>query len=105
MKTEIGTNNRYVAALVAAAGLAVPAAANAVESVTVSYRDLDLTRPEGIATLQGRLRAAARTVCGGSGREEVGARFSARRDCYEQSIAQAMRDLEADRQLVSSLRP
>jgi len=104
VKTEIQPNNRYVAALVAAAGLAVPAIADAGESVTVSYRDLDLTRPAGAAALQGRLRAAARTVCGAPEREDVGAHF-ARRRCYEQSIAQAMREIPAGPQPVAALRP
>lgn len=104
MGTEIRPNNRYVAALVAAAGLAVPAIADAGESVTVSYRDLDLTQPAGAAALQDRLRAAARTVCGAPEREEVGAHF-ARRACYEQTIARAMRDIEAGPQQVAALRP
>ncbi len=104
MKNQIQPNNRYVAALVAAAGLAVPAVADAGESVTVSYRDLDLAQPAGAAALQGRLRAAARTVCGAPERGEVRAHF-ARRDCYERSIAQALHDLEAAPRLVASLRP
>jgi UrcA family protein len=70
-----------VAALVAAAGSAVPA-----------------------IFLRARLRAAARTVCGAPERGEAAAHF-ARRDCYAQSIAQAMRGPEADRQLVAALRP
>lgn len=99
-------NNRRIhsfrAALVAAAALAAAQAASAQDGVAVSYRDLDLAQPEGIAALQGRLRAAARTVCGAPEREEVAAHF-ARRDCYRRSIARAMRELEADRQLVASL--
>jgi len=94
----------FRASLVAAAALAAVQAASAQGGVAVSYRDLDLAQPEGVVALQGRLRAAARAVCGAPEREEVGAHF-ARRDCYAQSIARAMRDLEADRQLVASLRP
>lgn len=104
MKTGIRPNKRYVATLVAAAGLAAPAAAHAGESVTVSYRDLDLAQPQGITVLEGRLRAAARTVCGAPERGEVRAHF-ARRDCYEQSIARAMREVEAGPQQVAALRP
>ena len=99
-------NNRRIhsfrAALVTAATLAAAQAASAQDGVAVSYRDLDLAQPEGIVALQGRLRAAARTVCGAPEREEVAAHF-ARRDCHQQSIARAMRELEADRQLVASL--
>lgn len=39
------------------------AAANAPRSQTVSYRDLDLTRSEGRATLEGRINRAVRAVC------------------------------------------
>jgi UrcA family protein len=104
VKNQIQPKNRYVAALVAAAGLAVPAVADAGESVTVSYRDLDLAQPAGAAALQGRLRAAARTVCGAPERGELRTHF-AQRDCYEQAIARAMREVEAGPQQVAALRP
>jgi len=65
------------------------------EDVVVAYRDLDLAQPEGRATLQGRLRAAARAVCGAPEREEVRA-LIARRNCYAQSISRAIRDTGLD---------
>lgn len=40
---------------------------DAPPQVTVSYQDLDLTRPEGRSALDRRLRAASRRVCGGLG--------------------------------------
>jgi UrcA family protein len=70
--------------------------------VVVAHRDLDLARPEGRAVLDGRLRAAARAVCGAPEREEVRAYF-ARRDCYQQSIARAIRDSGVGRQLVAAV--
>lgn len=97
-------NSSFGAVLIAAAALAATQAASAQVGVAVSYRDLDLTQPQGVTALKGRLRAAARTVCGAPERGEVAAHF-ARRDCYARSIAQAIRGLEADRQLVAALRP
>jgi UrcA family protein len=98
------------ALLTACAAVAAPAAqatagtgADAAgAAVVVALRDLDLARPEGRATLDRRLRAAARAVCGAPEREEVRAHF-ARRDCYRQSIARAMSDKAAGRPLVAAL--
>lgn len=45
---------------------AVPAAA---ETVTVRYSDLNLTRAEGMATLDSRLADAARRVCSTGSRD------------------------------------
>jgi UrcA family protein len=39
------------------------AAPSATRSVEVSYRDLDLTTPSGVAKLYRRIQAAARSVC------------------------------------------
>jgi UrcA family protein len=71
--------------------------------VVVDYRDLDLARPEGRATLQGRLRAAARAVCGAPEREELRAMF-ARRDCYQLAIASAVRESGIGVQAVAAAR-
>ena len=53
-------------ALIAAAGLAVVAApvAAANQSVTVEYKDLNLSSPKGQKILERRIDAAARQVCG-----------------------------------------
>ena len=53
-------------ALIAAAGLAVFAAPVAAEnqSVTVEYKDLNLSSPKGQKILERRIDAAARQVCG-----------------------------------------
>lgn len=42
---------------------AAPAAAE-TRSISVSYEDLDLSSPSGIATLHGRIQTAAKKVCG-----------------------------------------
>jgi UrcA family protein len=100
-------NHRYNQTLrvAAAAVLALAAAppASAQESVAVSVRDLDLTRSEGIAVLDGRLRAASRTVCGAPEREELRA-FFARRDCYRAAIARATLDAGLASRRLASLR-
>lgn len=43
--------------------LSTPASAE-TRSVSVQYADLDLSSPAGMATLEGRIAAAARTICG-----------------------------------------
>lgn len=52
-------------AALAGGALAVPQLAKADEvlRVVVPYRDLDLASPQGVAALDHRVRAAARTVC------------------------------------------
>jgi UrcA family protein len=97
------------ALLTACAATAIPAAhagANidlGAENVVVDYRDLDLAQPEGRATLQGRLRAAARAVCGVPEREELRAVF-ARRDCYELAVGRAIRASASGVQTVAATR-
>lgn len=54
---------------VAAAALLVPVAAQAAEpnaapTATIRYDDLNLSSPSGLATLNGRVKAAANRVCG-----------------------------------------
>lgn len=55
-------------ALIAAVGLAVPAAAIPADavpySVSVKYSDLNLDTPEGLARLERRIDMASREVCG-----------------------------------------
>ena len=77
-------NLRPIAAaiLIAAIGAAAlsPSAEAAeiqVEQRTVSYADLDLTRPEGVRTLNGRVKQAMRDLC------KVGYRWS-----LEEAVAQ-----------------
>jgi UrcA family protein len=63
--------NKFLSLLVAMGSLAgctgLPALARAGDeaprSVIVSARDLDLSKPQGLATLHRRLENAARTVC------------------------------------------
>ena len=86
-----------LAALVPFAGLAVSAPALAadppsqlrsVQSVTVSYRDLNLMSVEGLITLDRRIQGAARTVCGYEGRSLT--EQSEWRHCYQGAMARAL---------------
>ena len=75
-------------ALAAMATFAAPvyAASSASESVSVTYRDLDLTTEEGQKALEGRLDKAAREVCG-INETRTGTRIASRdaRSCYDQA--------------------
>jgi UrcA family protein len=53
-----------LAAPIALAGLAVPAAAQDQRSVIVHYDDLNLASPKGRERLETRVRVAVRQVCG-----------------------------------------
>lgn len=75
--------------LAAAAAAATLAATPAfADSVRVEYKDLDLTTTQGQETLQGRLEAAARQVCGMRD-IRTGSRVpdAEARDCYKQALA------------------
>lgn len=56
------------------AALTTPAGAQDARSIPVAYADLDLTKPEGIRTLDHRIAAAVRAVC----REQEDALFANR---------------------------
>ena len=53
-----------VLSLVLAAGQALAGSTDDPPTVTVSFADLDLSKPAGAETLYQRIQAAARTVCG-----------------------------------------
>ena len=59
-----------------------------VPSVTVSFRDLDLSTPEGANTLYRRIRTAAQKVCGYAGADVLSQNIS--RACYRNAIADAV---------------
>jgi UrcA family protein len=88
------TIRSIMAATVAAAAFCVSAgpAAAANESkaqVQISYRDLDLSTPEGAKELDKRLHRAAQEVCGMTA-TTTGTRIpsSAARACYKETLAQ-----------------
>lgn len=65
------------------------------KSVTVSYAGLDLSDPEAMHTLYGRLKLAARLACGGdiSGVREV-QRIFAHRACASDALESAVRSID-----------
>ena len=87
--------SRYLFAVLAAATcLAQPLSAGAqgtVErtSIRVFYGDLDLTKPAGMQTLMGRLKAASLQVCGNS-RGELRIPESDPTRCAEDAVANAL---------------
>jgi UrcA family protein len=77
-------------ALVLILGLlsATPALATDPASVKVSYADLDLSTIAGAQTLYGRIRTAARSVCGYEGRGVTDQAFW--NACFRGAIADAV---------------
>jgi UrcA family protein len=68
----------------------------AVRSVAVQYADLNLETPEGAATLLGRIKAAARTVCSPSTTMPTDLSDELDyRGCYGDAVAQAVQDIGA----------
>jgi UrcA family protein len=57
-------------------------------SVTVSFRDLDLSTPEGAKALYGRIQRAAKQVCGYQGADLI--EQSIWRSCYRNAISDAV---------------
>jgi len=61
-----------------------------VRSVTVSFRDLDLSTPDGARALYRRLQAAAKQVCGGDTGRDLIEHTNWRGVCYRTAIANAV---------------
>jgi UrcA family protein len=69
-------------------------AANPPPSETVSYRDLDLTRPEGRATLDRRIERAIRGVCSAPGGRDTLDDLTEAQRCVRQARAGARHGAE-----------
>jgi UrcA family protein len=78
-------------------GLATPEqpadAREVVNSMRVSYADLDLTTEAGVGALYGRLRNAAQHACGGRPDRTL-RRLAHWRACYEASIDRAVAQID-----------
>lgn len=70
------------------------AGASPLPQVTVSYSDLDLSRPTDARVLYARLRSAARSVCQPAPREEL-ARHRAWEQCYSAALEGAVNQINA----------
>ena len=88
----------------ACAAIAAPAAAQPVRQspgdpdtmmTTVRLGDLDLQKPEGAAAAIHRLRRASRAVCGADAWVSPIEITVRRTPCVEDSLARAVRDLDA----------
>ncbi len=62
-------------------------------SMSVSYADLDLSRPAAIDSLYTRLQRAARAVCAPSEMRDLGMR-SDREQCYESAMDHAVANID-----------
>lgn len=63
-------------------------------SISVSYSDISFATSKGAANVYGRLKAAARQVCGvNDGAKEVAVVLAAH-ECYEQALADAVRKID-----------
>ena len=76
-----------LSAITAAPVLAAPADA---VSATVSYADLNLASPAGVASLQHRVEAAAKRICGTANPMDVVASMQVR-DCRKVSLGSPSR--------------
>ena len=79
---------------VLAACTAIGAANAASPALTVRYSDLNLSTEQGSLALYGRIVAAAHQVCTVEGIRDLRA-VAAVKDCREQAIAQAVRDVNS----------
>jgi UrcA family protein len=87
-RTRLSILTLIACSLACGSALAV-AAADDIPTVTVSYADLDLSKPAGAQTLYRRIEDAARTVCGPLASREL-RRRRLWRDCYEQAVEDAV---------------
>src|SRR5206468_3867366 len=76
----------------ARAGTQPAASAN---TITVSYRDLNLATREGASALYARINHAARAVCVGGDLRELGALAEAKA-CQRQAVAQAVHTVHSE---------
>lgn len=68
---------------------AAPQSVDTDPGITVRFADLDLSKPEGVATLYGRINRAARDICGPSGADGDG-RMSLAERCITRTIEHAV---------------
>lgn len=78
----------------AAAGAVSCAQAAEAPSVTVSYRDLNLSRPTDVRTLYQRLERASAQVCGDMPSENLAQHLAYTR-CYESALESAVLEVRS----------
>lgn len=85
-----------------AQGQALPSRAIETQSINIAYQGADLASDEGRAKLYGKIKRAAKEVCGPTSSREAGglSLASRNRQCYESAMQAAINQVEAV-QLVS----
>jgi UrcA family protein len=78
------------------------AADNSLPTRTVSYADLDITKPAGAKILYHRITAAANEVCGYGTYGDMSSR-QRQYDCVQASVNKAVKDVDSP--ALSALRP
>jgi UrcA family protein len=78
------------------------AADDGLPTRTISYADLDISKPAGAKVLYGRIRSAANQVCDYSAYWEMSLRQT-QHDCVEKAIDKAVK--QVDSPALSALRP
>ena len=71
---------------------AIPEAGTGIKSISIQYAPAELSSNQGRADLYGKIRHAAREVCGPTGLREAGSLTLAARNrkCIEQAISEAL---------------
>jgi UrcA family protein len=75
-----------------ATSAAMAAGADDLRSVRVSYADLDLTHPAGVAHMVARLRRASEIVCAGPDNRDLKA-LAAERACQQHAMTAALQQV------------
>jgi len=83
-----------IAALALSACLVAYNASAQPNAQTVSFADLDLSKPAGAQTLYKRIKAAARHVCGPVDNYTFVTPANAFRQCYAKAIADAVAQID-----------
>ena len=84
--------------IAALASVATPAAAQAnpdAPRAVIRYADLDLSRPSGADAMIGRIRQAARAVCGDGSSVRGLARVTEEKACMAETMAAAVKQVNA----------
>ncbi len=89
-------NRNLIATMALAMALGTTAIPAHAGSIDVSYADLDLSKAAGQKTLEARISAAAKRVCGYH-QEVPGSRIRTQETerCYEQAVKDATRQVAA----------
>ena len=94
MNTLVKRSMTAFALTAALASLSLPAqadpAASSEPNITVKFRDLDLTKAEGVATLYQRIERSARLVCTDSSSPYDAGRVETFQRCYQAAIQDAV---------------